>query len=349
MDGVWRRSLIAIGIALLIAGSVAFASLSAQAPAAAAKARAAGGKYTPPRTVDGQPDFQGVWANNGVTPLERPAAFKGRATMTDAELEQLKKRAADLYSGKQAGDILGDRLIQDILQDPDLRPFDADTGHYTSFWVVDRDWDNRTSLITDPADGRVPPLTEQAKRRRRRGQPGLPAGPEDVSLSVRCITYGVPRIAAGYNSYFEILQSKGYVTIAQEMIHDVRIIPLDGRPHVNKNVRLWNGDSRGRWEGDTLVVDTTNYSAEGAIRGATENLHLIERFSRVSPDTIEYSITFDDPSTWTKPWTAMIRLKHTPDKMYEYACHEGNHSMVGILGGARVQERAATSRSTGAR
>jgi hypothetical protein len=152
----------------------------------------------------------------------------------------LKKRAVDLYRGKQAGDILGDWLIQEILKDPDLRPFDADTGNYDSFWVVDRDWDNRRSLITDPADGRIPPLTEQAKgsRRERQGPSGPPAGPEDVSLSVRCITYGVPRISAGYNSYFEIRQSAGYVTITQEMIHDVRIIPLDGRPHVGKNIRL---------------------------------------------------------------------------------------------------------------
>jgi hypothetical protein len=214
--------------------------------------------------------------------------------------------------------------------------------------VVDRDWDNRTSLITDPEDGRVPPLTEQAKSRRgRQGQAGPPAGPEDVPLSVRCISYGVPRISAGYNSYFEFVQSPGYVAITQEMIHDVRIVPLDGRPHLPKEIRLWNGDSRGHWEGDTLVVDTTNYSARGAIRNATENLHLIERFTRVSPEVIEYSITFDDPGTWTRPWTAMIRLKGTPEKIYEYACHEGNHSLAGILGGARQQEKAAVTKTSG--
>jgi hypothetical protein len=174
-----------------------------------------------------------------------------------------------------------------------------------------------------------------------------PAGPEDLPLSVRCLSYGVPRISAGYNSYFEILQSKNYVAITQEMIHDVRVVPLDGRPHLDKNVRLWNGDSRGRWDGETLVVDTTNYSAPGAIRGATENLHLTERFTRVSPEVIEYAITFEDPATWTKPWTAMIRLKSTPEKIYEYACHEGNHSIVGILAGARQQEKSATAKSSG--
>jgi hypothetical protein len=137
------------------------------------------------------------------------------------------------------------------------------------------------------------------------------------------------------------VQAADYVAIVQEMIHDMRVVPLDGRPHLSKGVKLWNGDSRGHWEGDTLVVDTSNYSRAGAIRGASENLHLIERFTRVSPETIEYSITFDDPTTWTRPWTAMIRLKGTKDNIYEYACHEGNHSIVGILAGARAQEKGS--------
>ena len=188
---------------------------------------------------------QGVWSNNSVTPLERPAVFEGRATMTDAELEQLKKGAAELFSERQAGDLLGDRRIQELLKDPNLRPFDPDTGNYNSFWVVERDWDNRTSLIIDPADGRIPPLTEQRNRRPRQGSPAPPAGAEDLSLSVRCITYGVPSMLAGYNSYVEIRQSAGCVVILQEMSHDLRIIPLDGRPHVSKDLRLWNGDSRG--------------------------------------------------------------------------------------------------------
>ena len=348
----WRPASAAFSLALLIAALMTAASPSGQAPASAGKPQSPGGKWSAPRTVDGQPNLQGVWANNAVTPLERPEVFKARATMTDAELEQLKKAAADLFSGRQAGDLLGDRLIQEILKDPNLRPFDPDTGNYNSFWVVGRDWDNRTSLIIDPPDGRIPPVTDQVRNSRRgrqgQGAPGAPAGPEDLSLSVRCITYGVPNMLAGYNSYFEIVQAPGYVTIMQEMIHDVRIVTLDGRPHVSKDVRLWNGDSRGRWEGDTLVVDTTNYSARGAIRGATENLHLIERFTRVSPETIEYSITFDDPATWTKPWTAMIRLKSTPERIYEYACHEGNHSIVGILAGARAKE-VATAKGPGSK
>jgi hypothetical protein len=157
----------------------------------------------------------------------------------------------------------------------------------------------------------------------------------------------VPNMLAGYNSYFQIVQGAGYVTIMQEMIHDVRVVPLDGRPHLSKDVRLWNGDSRGRWEGETLVVDTTNFSARGATRGATESLHLTERFTRVSPETIEYAITYDDPATWTRPWTAMFRLKSTGEKVYEYACHEGNHSIVGILGGARAKDAAAAKSSGG--
>ena len=343
MGRPWRPASGAFAVALTIAIGLTVISVGAQAPASAKKPAPAGSTWRAPRTVDGQPDLQGVWANNNVTPLERPEVFKGRTTITDAELEQLKKRAADLFSGRQAGDLLGDRLIQEIVKDPALRPFDPDTGNYNSFWVVGRDWDNRTSLVSDPPDGRIPPLTDQAQKlRRERPRPSAsPAGPEEVGLGVRCLTYGVPSLLAGYNSYFEIRQSAGHVAITQEMIHDVRLIPLDGRPHVAKEIRLWNGDSRGRWEGNTLVVDTTNYSANGATRGATESLHLIERFTRVSPETIEYAITYADPATWTQPWTAVLRLKRTADKIYEYACHEGNESIVGILGGARAQEKGA--------
>jgi hypothetical protein len=335
-----RRIPLVLGVSVVVL--VAATQAMAQTPAGAKPAR---GAWTAARTPDGQPDLQGIWANNSITPLERPVAFKDRATMTDAELAELKKRAADLYSGKQAGDIIGDRLVQEILKDPALRPFDPDTGNYNSFWIVDRDWDNRTSLITDPPDGRIPPLSAEAQQSRRSGPRAggysNPASHEDLPLNVRCISYGVPNMLAGYNSYFQIVQGPGYVVIQQEMIHDVRLIPLDGRPHVGKNVRLWNGDSRGRWEGDTLVVETTNYSPRGAIRGASQNLQLVERFRRAAADTIEYSLTFTDPAVWTKPWTAMIRLKRSPDKIYEYACHEGNEAMTGILSGARARDGVA--------
>ena len=165
---------------------------------------------------------------------------------------------------------------------------------------------------------------------------------------LRCLTFGVPRLggnAASYNNYYEIVQSPGYVVLVGEAIHDARVIPLDGRPHLPSNIRQWHGDSVGRWEGNTLVVDTTNFSAKSNFFGSAENLHLVERFTRVAPDTITYQITLDDPTTWTRPWTAVVRLKKTQDKMFEYACHEGNYDVMhGMLAGARAEKKAAERR-----
>ncbi len=169
----------------------------------------------------------------------------------------------------------------------------------------------------------------------------MPAGPEDLTLAARCITYGMPNILAGYNSYWQILQAPGYVVIFQELIHDARIIPLDGRPHLPRQMRQWHGDPRGHWEGDTLVIDSTNFSPNSHFRGTAENLHLIERFTRIDKETVAYEFTVDDPTTYTKTWTAMIPLKSSADDIFEYACHEGNISMEGMLRGARAQEQAA--------
>jgi hypothetical protein len=293
-----------------------------------------------------QPDLQGVWANNGVTPLQRPEAFKGREFLTEAEVQRLRQRTAELFQSEQAGDLIGDRLFREIIEDPTLRPFDAATGNYNAFWLAGRTIDNRTSLIVDPPDGRMPPRVARPAPARpgpppRDGASG-PANPEEVALNERCITYGTPWLTAGYNSYIEIFQTPGYVAILQEMIHDVRIIPLDGRPHADPSIRLWNGDSRGHYEGDTLVVTTRNYSPKTRLQGASENLTLIERFRRVSPDTLEYRLTFDDPTVWTRPWTMMIPLKKSEEPIYEYACHEGNHSLTGILAGARTLEKEGT-------
>jgi hypothetical protein len=299
--------------------------------------------WTPPRTPTGQPDLEGVWSNNGVTPMQRPEALKDREFLTDAEVANLKRRAAELFESQQAGDLIGDRLFQEIIKDPNLRPFDPDTGNYNSFWLVDRSVDNRTSLIIDPPNGRMPPRVakpDQGRGGRPQAQGAAgPSNPEDVNLNERCITYGVPWLVAGYNSYIQIFQTPNYVAILQEMIHDVRIVPLDGRPHVNGSVRLWNGDSRGRFEGDALVVTTTNYSPKTRLQGSSENLKLVERFRRVAPDTLEYRLTFEDPTVWTTPWTMMIPLKRSDGKVYEYACHEGNHSLTGILAGARTLEK----------
>lgn len=321
---------------VILVAFVAVVSVAGQGPSSR--------PWTAPRTPNGQPDLQGVWGNNGVTPLQRPEALKDREFLTQAEVENLKHRAAELFESQQAGDLIGDRLFQEIIKDPNLRPFDPDTGNYNSFWLVDRTVDNRTSLIVDPPNGRLPPRVakpDQGRRPQPSGATSGPANPEDVALNERCITYGVPWLVAGYNSYIEIFQTPKYVAILQEMIHDVRIVPLDGRPHSDGRVRPWNGESRGRFEGDTLVVTTTNYSPKMRLQGASPNLRLTERFRRVSPDTLEYRLTFDDPTVWTAPWTMMIPLKKSEGRIYEYACHEGNHSLTGILAGARTLEKDA--------
>src|SRR5438132_4987421 len=262
-----------IGMVILF---VLLAASFAQAQTAPAKTTAAPKKWTPPRTADGQPDLQGVWANNNVTPFERPAALAGKPFLTDAEVAALKAKAGDLFAGD--GDAaFGDDVFTAVLSGAQkFTSNDATTGNYNQFWIADRDFDNRTSLITDPPDGRLPPLTPEAKTRRQsvdqdRNLRGFD-GPEDRSLSERCITYGSPRIQAAYNSYYEISQTRDTVVILMEMIHDARVIPLDRRPHVGQNVRQWLGDSVGRVEGDTLLVDTTNYSPKSNFRGSHQNL-----------------------------------------------------------------------------
>ena len=333
-----------MAVAVLLTASLAGQSPAAKGSASAvAKATTGAKAWTPPRAADGHADLTGVWANNVATPLERPKVLEGRAQLTAQEVAALQARAAKLFNGDSDA-AFGDSVFEAALND--AKGFvsrDGKTGDYNHFWLVERDFDNRTSLITNPPDGKMPPLTPAAQARRaasaaarvRRAE-----GPEDRSLGERCISFGVPRVNAGYNSYIQLFQSADSVAIQMETIHDARLVPLDGKPHVANNVRLWHGDSRGRWEGDTLVIDTTNYSSKGAVMGATDKLHVIERFTRVSPKTLHYEITFDDPDTWTKPWTLMIPLKYTTDAIYEYACHEGNSGLEGILAGARAEERA---------
>jgi len=336
-----------------VAGLAAIISLSRQPASAQAMPKSSTEKnWTLPRTSDGHPDLQGVWANNNATPLERPKELAGRARLTDAEVAAMRKKAAELYNGK--GDAsFGDDIFQTVLASikgsesgPHVKgtnEFDGGTGDYSSEWIVSRDWDNRTSLITDPADGRLPPLTPEGKKRQEAAFAALSrpaASPADRMLSERCITYGSPQLIAGYQSYYQIFQTANSVVIMTEMIHDVRIVPLDGRPHVPSNVHNWFGDSRGRWEGDTLVIDTTNYKAAGFMPESSDKLHVIERLTRTGPETLKYEITIDDPETWTKPWSLMIPLRHSPAPIYEYACHEGNIGMAGILAGARADEKA---------
>jgi hypothetical protein len=306
--------------------------------------------WTPPLTPYGQPDLQGVWWNNSATPLERPKELAGRQFLTDEEVAELKKRAARLFDvNGNASFAGGDNYFLALLANPEQYITNA-TGNVTG--MVERELENRTSLIVDPADGKIPPFTAEGQKRNARSPapnavgPDPPAGPEDLSNALRCITYGVPRLGtaningAGPLGYYQILQAPGYVVLFMENIHETRIIPLDGRPHLSQNLRQWSGDSRGRWEGATLVVDTTNFSSHSNFMGAAENLHVVERLTRVAAGTINYEITLDDRTTWTKPWTAVIHLKRTEDKIYEYACHEGNfHTMEGILGAARAAEK----------
>ncbi|HEX9725500.1 MAG TPA: hypothetical protein VGC53_14570 [Vicinamibacteria bacterium] len=295
-----------------------------------------------PRTPWGDPDLQGMWVNNSATPLERPDAFQGKETLTDEELQELKRQAAEVLDGGDAF-FADDFVTAAVEEGTAFRSFDQKTGNYNQFWIVEREFDNRTSLIVDPPDGRIPPLTPEGRKRRAKEARGFlgidPAGPEDLSNQVRCITYPVPNVLAGYNSFFHILQTPQYVVIFQELIHDARIIPMDGRPHLPENIRQWHGDPRGRWDGDTLVVESTNFSPKSNFRGSAENLHLVERFTRIDAEMIVYEITIDDPTTFARAWTIQIPLKSSPDPIFEYACHEGNVAMEGILKGARAEER----------
>jgi len=345
-----RRYLVTAGVLILVVVALIVPTgVSGQAATTKAKA------WTAPRTTDGQPDLQGVWANNVATPMQRPKALEGRAVLSDQEVVALKEAAAELFAGD--GDAaFGDQVFEAALaRAKTFTSSDGKTGDYNHFWLVERDFDNRSSLITDPADGRIPPLTPAAektaaaRRERSRGEGDLSVGSadswEDRGLGERCITFGAPRLGAGYNSYIQLFQSRDYVVILQETIHDARIIPIDGRPHAPANLRQWLGNSRGHWEGDTLVIDTTNYSPKSNLMGASEKLHVVERLTRVSETTLKHEVTFDDPSTWTKPWTLMIPLKQVNEKMFEYACHEGNSGLAGILAGARAEEKRAAEQT----
>jgi len=303
--------------------------------------------WSVPRMPDGHPDFQGVWANNGMTPLERPKQFGMRTTMTDAELADLKKKAAAMMDGGDA--FFADELVTAAIEGKTkFSSSDTQVGNYDQTWLSDRVWDNRTSLIIDPPDGRIPtPAPGAAERARAQAAAQQARGPADkagdLSLGTRCVSYGTPNIRAGYQSYFEITQGPGVVALRSEMIHDARIFSTDKASHVSPVIKQYHGDSYARWEGDTFVVDTTNYVANATRAGATtDKLHTIEKFRRVSADTLEYYVTFDDPALWTRPWTMMIPLKMTGEKMFEYACHEGNYGLPAILRGAREQERNST-------
>jgi hypothetical protein len=346
------RNLTFVAAVALVLSLVKGQAIAQAVNAKPAKTVTAAGTWTAPRTVDGQPDLQGVWANNNATPLERPKELAGRPFLTEQEVAALKKTATDLFSG-QADAAFGDTVFLSVLANvkgtkSGFKSTDGETGDYSSVWTVERNWDNRTSLITDPSDGRLPAMTPQAQQKQlaaNNARTGRPSGPEDRSLSERCITFGSPRLAAGYNSYFQILQSPKEAVILMETIHDARVIPLDGSKHLPSNIQTWLGDARGHWEGDTLVVDTTNYKPGVFMNVSSEKLHVVERLTRTGADTLKWEITIDDPGAWSKPWTAMIPLGHSKDALFEYACQEGNYGLQGILAGARAEEKAAEKRA----
>jgi hypothetical protein len=299
-------------------------------------------RWTPPRTPDGQPDLQGVWISNTATPLERPKQLEGKARLTDEEVAEFRRRAERLFKSGDSDFAVGDGVFQAVLTNPD-RYTNPNSTHGASE-MVDLEFDNRTSLITDPSDGRLPPLTAEGRKRQLAVNAAFqrPSVAADVGNALRCVSWGVPRLGGRYGagdmSYYQIFQSPGIVVLYTEVGHEARIIPLDGSPHLRSSIRQWNGDSRGRWEGTTLVVETTNFSDKSYFMGATENLKVTERFTRSAPDLLTYEITLSDPTTWTRPWTAMMPLRQRNETLYEFACHEGNyHIMSGMLLGAQKQ------------
>ena len=286
-----------------------------------------------PRTPWGHPDLQGIWSTATITPFERPPDVAGKEFLTAQEAADFERKALETNDRDRRGGSA-----------------EADVaGAYNEFWF-DRGTKvvptRRTSLVIDPPDGRIPPLTADARTRltgeaEARKARGPADHPEDFSLWVRCIVRGVPTVMLpqGYNGNYQIYQTPEYVVIVAEMIHEARIIPLDGRPHPPPTVRQWMGDSVGRWDGDTLIVETTNFSDKAAYRGTTANLRLVERFTRTAPDVLQYRVTIDDPATFTRPWTVELPVTPTEGKIYEYSCHEANYSLEGMLRGARAQEK----------
>ena len=301
--------------------------------------------WTPPRTADGQPDLQGVWLIHTATPLERPKALEGRARLTDEEVAEFTRRAARLFGSTNSDFAVGDGVFQAVLANPERYTNPNSTHGSTD--MIDLEFDNRTSLIVDPQDGRIPALTPEGRSRQTAVNAAFrrPAVPADVGNALRCLSWGVPRLGGRYGSgdmaYYQIIQSPGHVVLFIEVGHEARIIPIDGSPHLPSTIRQWNGDSRGHWEGNTLVVDTANFSPNSYFMGSTERLHIIERFTRTAPDTITYEMTLNDPTTWAKPWTAMMPMRSRQETLYEFACHEGNyHIMSGMLLGAQAQQEA---------
>ncbi len=294
---------------------------------------------TPPRTPWGQPDLQGVWDFAILTPMERPAALAGKETLTDEDVANIVAQSAQLTQ------LLSERGIG------------GNTGTYDEFWFdfgTDVSADRRTSLVVDPPNGRVPPLTPTAQKRMAARRAYLRDHPadswEDRNIGERCIlgfNTGPPMAPSAYNNIFQLFQTPDHIVILNEMVHDARIVPLDGSAHLPPHMRQWHGDSRGHWEGDTLVVETINFTDKASFSpnigrlGSTDSLYLVERFTRANADTLHYEFTVTDPRAFTQPWTALVPMTRSSNPTYEYACHEGNYGLEGILAGHRAEERVA--------
>ncbi len=304
--------------------------------AAASAAQAAEQPYTAPRTPDGQPDLQGFWSNQTYTRLERPDGVT-TAFYTEEEVAAIEARAAGRESAQTEPGTIPDVHY-------DFTQFGLDRSQSA------RAKNLRTSLIVDPQDGRLPDVN--AEGRRRAGE--VAAAQERLGgrwdsaqanqLDDRCIIMagvGPPMLNTGYNSNYQIVQAPGYVMILTEMIHDARVIPLDGRASPPRGVSQWVGLSRGRWDGETLVVETTNFNAKNPFRGSSARMRVTERFSRVAEDTLAYSFTVEDPGTWDRSWTAEMPMQRTRGPLFEFACHEGNFGLYNTLVGARLEERRA--------
>jgi len=334
----WFR--VTLGASVVVLGVV---SLSSTADA--------GQAFKAARTADGQPDLQGVWDFRNGTPLERPKEFENKPFLTEQEIAAYEQQIAiardqDRRDQNVQAKVAGEETTGDVAR------------AYNDFW-----WDfgkkvtgtKRTSLIIDPPDGKLPPLTDLGKARadkRSEVRARIPETPEDRGVSERCLmgfNAGPPMSPSAYNNNMQLVQTKDSVAIVNEMVHNVRIIPLDGRPFTN--VPQWSGESRGRWEGDTLVVETRGFYGEDntSLQNQGPNLNLTERFTRVAPDQLKYEYTINDPSTWTKPWSVEVMMVQNNQPLYEYACHEGNYGMPNSLSAARYQEKAAAEAKKGSR
>jgi hypothetical protein len=326
---------------LVVLSALAFAASAAEIVLAQTQSSSRGGAmpaaskaWTTPRTAWGHPDIEGVWATDTITPFERPADLSGKEFLTAQEAAEFERQTLERTN-----------------RDRRDGGADADVARaYNDFW-----WDSgtrvvatrRTSLVVDPPDGRVPPLTAEAQQRQdaiaaaRKRSPA--DNPEDRNVWERCITRGMPNVMlpGPYNNNYQIIQTTDYVVILAEMIHDARVIPVDGRGHLPGHIRQWMGDSVGRWEGDTLVVETTNFTDKTNYRGARDHLRLVERFTRTAADILLYRVTIDDPTTFTRGWTVELPARRSAGPIYEYACHEANYGLEGILRGHRAEEKAA--------